>query len=287
MRAAALFGALIVTALSAPAAQASCQGKSKEGVQMARDYQDFGKAALYQYLMIRGRDLPPNPDFTLSHGEEPAAQLISFIVEFLADKSGLRDCLKNPQPIYVVIQKNDHNRLPLGQMRAGVLTLNRAMLDLVETDDELAEIVGHEMLHHTLAHNLQLAKLQNSYWYRAMGIGSSSGDGFGGSGSLSPWDYRNEVLKSRYDSYEREARRATIEILRNANLDPWAIVSLWEKQLRYSAKVDPRQLRSNGTELRAWIEEARGWLTSLRIEPKGKHSTEWIQSLRALLPADR
>lgn len=112
------------------------------------------------------------------------------------------------------------------------------MLDLTQTDDELAAIVGHELAHVTMGHNKK--KMQNritgavggtvvDLGFALLGVGTGGAfmRGFGDAGAL-----------AYYTGFEREADYVGAYYAARAGYDLFAAERVW----RVIAQKDPKQM---------------------------------------------
>jgi hypothetical protein len=206
----------------------------------SRSYKQFPEEVLLRYQAMRESLLSD------SHGQiEPSQNTANSmhvlnLINELALASGLQTSLNNPAAIIVNIYDSKRpDEIPRADMEAGILSINTRMIDVVVNDDELAAVVGHEFLHHSLAHGLQLLKMKERYWFHWMS-GRSNVDAFP---LIRAPNFFRSILEWRVesvrDAQEHEVDRALPDLLINAGFDPWAIVDLYERLLEIIRSVPP------------------------------------------------
>jgi hypothetical protein len=101
-------------------------------------------------------------------------------------------------------------------MSAGILTLEPEMIAIMSSEDEVAAVVAHEIVHYLRAHDEQLVASRPRNWNPFAGRG---GDMF----DAAPKPSRGEI-SARWN-HELEADALSLRLLVNAGYDPSAAIS--------------------------------------------------------------
>lgn len=163
------------------------------------------------------------------------------------------------------VQVFESEQLNAFALPGGKIGFYTGILDLMENDDQIAAVMGHEVAHVELEHSMQRAGRSNQIaalggvasvaagqtanprtWMQLYGIGASVG---------------NALPFSR--SHESEADKRGLRYMANAGYDPVEAVRFWENMARQSNGAPPEILSTHpsGTtrikELKAEIEAMR------------------------------
>lgn len=164
---------------------------------------------------------------------------------------------------YVVFDDPQVNAFVLPGGRMGV---NTGLLNLVQNDDQLAAVIGHEV-GHTIAHHAaerysQTAAAQLALIGAQGALGSGSAGqavaAYGGAGAqlgfLLPFSRRHEL----------EADRLGVDLMQRAGYDPRQAVALWRRMAAQAQRGQPEFASthpSDATRVKALEDylHARGW----------------------------
>lgn len=120
----------------------------------------------------------------------------------------------------------DEEEVNAVSLPGGYIYINRGLIEKVESDDEIAAVIGHELGHIAARHAVK--RLQGSLGYFALSVLIA---GTGGSRELSRG--ANVAFNELLLSYSREdellADRLAVRYMRRAGFDPRAMLSLLEK----------------------------------------------------------
>lgn len=196
----------------------SCPDFLVNGVILARPSENFSASTLWQmYERHRSRTSPHALD--VATGETGSAGILQAIARTMAVRTGLTEFLVNPVPFYVrVVVGNDAN-VPYSSMQAGVWTVNRKMLELAETDEELAAMVGRAFLDHSLGHSLQNTRIINSWWYRMLEEAEAYAQAF-----TDP--ILTHLALRQQEKHDAEIRVALPVLLHRSGYSPWAVLNV-------------------------------------------------------------
>lgn len=203
---------------------------------VARSHREFMDATIEKYRQARENNFARiGPDCP---AEMPMA--IEALISKIAQPNGLTEQLDNPEPIFFCPRLDElQEDIPRANINTGIISMNIQMLMLIENDDELAAVIGHELLHHTLGHDLKVIEAVNSWANWLLGKLSK--------GPSNPivndqnWAYQIRVsrIEALKDENEHEVDRALPILLQNAGFDPWAIVNLNDRLMKATADAPP------------------------------------------------
>lgn len=100
-------------------------------------------------------------------------------------------------------------------MSAGILTVEPEMIAIMSSEDEVAAVVAHEIVHYLRAHEEQLVAARPRSW---IPLGRRGGDMFD-----APPQPSREELEARW-RHELEADALSLRLLVNAGYDPSAAI---------------------------------------------------------------
>lgn len=130
-------------------------------------------------------------------------------------------------------------------MAGGRMAVYTGLLQKVDpTDDELAQVMGHEISHALANHSAEKMSMQmaSSIGVAAAGIFSDN-KGIAVSGAALAARYAVNMPNSR--SAETEADRIGIELAAKAGYDPRAAVTLWQKMAEEGGQAPPQFLSTH------------------------------------------
>jgi hypothetical protein len=165
----------------------------------------------------------------------------------------------------------------------GYLNINLAMFEVIQDDDQLAAILGREILHMTLAHELDMVRIYSSWWYRLLARTSNTNampllrgpNNF--SRELAEW-----IRQSRRESHEKEAVQVLPALVANAGFDPWSIIAINKRILA----LDIPPVFFDGlarTQFAKTTDEMEQQLINARVPIHFIHSSETIDAIHSLL----
>lgn len=152
----------------------------------------------------------------------------------IADAAGLE---KAPKPI--IEEKKDPNAWVSFSADTYSLHITKGLLDLLETDDQLAGILGHETGHIKLGHYRETVG-RNLLWsllYRALGKDGPAGGAIEIGMTLAESGFSREQ--------EVEADDYGIKIAARADYDPWGLVQAMEMLKQAGYKTSPNGFNSH------------------------------------------
>lgn len=164
---------------------------------------------------------------------------------------------------FVVFDDPSANAFALPGGKVGVFT---GLLDLVETDDELAVVMGHEVAHVGLRHGnqrasaeilRQLGALATDHLAREHGVDQQV------AGAVYEYGTTLGFMLPYSRTHEREADALGLYYMAQAGYDPEAAISFWEKMAANSQGQPPQFLSTHPSHedrierLRALIPEVR------------------------------
>jgi hypothetical protein len=258
---------ILLLSLSSVVQGQTCEDELRiQGVLLARSASSFDEKTLSRYhtqrrhqlSLIEGRVVAQNPD--------PAAQLLARLMQYLAESSWLTPYLKNPISIHIRFVQNDETfALPMARMDHGVFLINQEMVDLLQTDDELAVLAAEGLLRHTLAHDL--LKDEDKAKSKV--------------GRL-----LDRVRNSAIDfAFDEESEAALFFVMESSGFTPWAISVLRHNILQMSVAAGHRMFPVSEAEkmnrlVKKTIDELKG-----RRTPKPNRHPERVllDHLKALL----
>jgi predicted Zn-dependent protease len=133
---------------------------------------------------------------------------------------------------FKVIDKDDVNAFALP---GGYVFVFRGLVDKVSKDDELAAVIAHEIAHVVARHSIK--RLQGGVGYNILQVLMAvTGAGRMDAGRIDAAFGQLIMSYSRED--EALADKLAVKYLKEANYDPWAVVSLLKK-LQESDKAEP------------------------------------------------
>ena len=216
-----------------PARASLCDVLLRRPPPLGRDGTKASASVLKTYAEERER-APGNAYFTLARPGDVPSQMVMNLATELAQASGLTRFLSNPGPLAFYLERRDSEGIPKANQMSGVVRINRSMLDIARNDDDLAEIVGHEILHHFLAHTQRLIALSQTWLARQLNERGSED-------WLGQTDFFGELDRIRrrhnYEKMESEIHAALPRLMSAAGFDPWAMVRVAEAQREASARA--------------------------------------------------
>jgi predicted Zn-dependent protease len=133
-------------------------------------------------------------------------------------------------------------------MAGGKMAIYTGLLEqLKATDDEIAQVMGHEIAHALANHTQERMSIamtsQVGLELAAIALGGRQGAGLGLTGAQLAAVYAIQLPNSRES--ESEADRIGIELAARAGYDPKAAVTLWEKMEKAGGKGPPQFLSTH------------------------------------------
>lgn len=129
-------------------------------------------------------------------------------------------------------------------MAGGRMAVYTGLLEQVQpTDDELAQVMGHEISHALAAHTAEKMSMRiaTSVGVAAVGVATDSGAALAGAAATAMLAVN--LPNSR--SAEKEADRIGIELAARAGYDPKAAATLWQKMGEVSGSSPPQFLSTH------------------------------------------
>ena len=130
-------------------------------------------------------------------------------------------------------------------MAGGKMALYTGLVDKVKpTDDELAQVLGHEIAHALAKHSAEKMSVAMASTIGVLAVGvAADNKGLALSGAALAAALAVEKPNSR--AAESEADRIGIELAAKAGYDPRAAVSLWEKMGKVGGRNPPQFLSTH------------------------------------------
>jgi predicted Zn-dependent protease len=133
-------------------------------------------------------------------------------------------------------------------MAGGKMAIYTGLLDqLKATDDEIAQVMGHEIAHALANHTQERMSIamtsQVGLELAAIALGGRQGAGLGLTGAQLAAVYAIQLPNSRES--ESEADTIGVELAARAGYDPKSAVTLWEKMEKASGKGPPQFLSTH------------------------------------------
>lgn len=133
----------------------------------------------------------------------------------------------------VTVRVNDSSwGSPSASMSAGVLSVDPEVVTIMDTEDEVAAVLAHELVHHFRAHHEQLALTVKKH------------PRTGGGDMFSPATPSKQELEARW-GHECEADALSLRLLANAGYDPGAAADAL-KAVKREIDAEPRHQFSRG-----------------------------------------
>jgi predicted Zn-dependent protease len=140
---------------------------------------------------------------------------------------------------------DDPNTVNAWAMAGGKMALYTGLVDKIKpTDDELAQVLGHEIAHALAKHSAEKMSVAmvSSIGVMAVGMASDSkGLALSGAGLAAAL----AVEKPNSRAAESEADRIGIELAAKAGYDPRAAITLWQKMANVGGKGPPQFLSTH------------------------------------------
>ncbi len=160
----------------------------------------------------------------------------------------------------------------------GKIGVNRGMLRVARTQDQLAAVVGHEIAHVQAEHaneRMSAAYAASS----AIGLGAAAASGmdpaYGQAVNLLGTGAQLGVLMPYSRAHEREADLMGLDLMARAGFDPDSSIVLWERMAELSSRKPPEFLSTHPSEetrmgdLRERLPKARAIYRNARA--RGRH----------------
>jgi predicted Zn-dependent protease len=155
--------------------------------------------------------------------QEISDRLIAQAIKFRPDSAGWR---------WEVQVINDPKTVNAFCMAGGKMAIYAGMWDQVKaTDDELAQVMGHEISHALLDHTRERMSVARSTSLGVSILGAVAGVGSAGGQAMDAAAQLAITLPNSRES-EAEADAVGIQLAAHAGYDPKAAVSLWEKMAK-------------------------------------------------------
>jgi len=143
---------------------------------------------------------------------------------------------------------NDPKTVNAFCMAGGKMAIYTGLLEqLKATDDEIAQVMGHEIAHALANHTQERMSIamtsQVGLEVAAIALGGRQGAGLGLTGAQLAAVYAIQLPNSRES--ESEADRIGIELAARAGYEPKAAVTLWEKMEKVGGKAPPQFLSTH------------------------------------------
>ncbi len=168
--------------------------------------------------------------------------------------------LQNQNWQVVVFDSDEQNAFALPGGQIGVY---RGMMNLANTDDQLAAVIGHEVGHVVAGHAMERYNQQMGTAVGAQVVGAAlGGQGFGSAEQISQvfgLGAQVGILLPYSRGNESEADLLGIDYMVRAGYDPRAAVTLWEKMAAQGGSRGPAFL-STHPDPRARAQEIEGYI---------------------------
>ena len=132
-------------------------------------------------------------------------------------------------------------------MAGGKMAIYTGLIEQVKpTDDELAQVMGHEIAHALANHTAEKMSVAMASQAGLMAVAVALGDEHGGlamTGAVLAASLAVQLPNSR--SAETEADRIGIELAAKAGYDPYAAASLWQKMGQVGGGTPPQFLSTH------------------------------------------
>jgi predicted Zn-dependent protease len=130
-------------------------------------------------------------------------------------------------------------------MAGGKMALYTGLVQKIKpTDDELAQVLGHEIAHALAKHSAEKMSVAMASQIGVLAVGvATGGKGYALTGTALAAALAVQMPNSR--SAESEADRIGIELAAKAGYDPRAAVSLWQKMAKAGGKGPPEFLSTH------------------------------------------
>ncbi len=139
-------------------------------------------------------------------------------------------------PFNYTFQIVDDKDINAFSLPAGYIYVNKGLLDYVQSDDELAGVIAHEIAHASHHHVMQLVKQQNKQML-ALAIAVLAGYALGGGEAVGELAYgANLVRIAKMSAYgqdaERDADRTAVEYMMLGKFNPVGMLTFMERLAR-------------------------------------------------------
>lgn len=143
-------------------------------------------------------------------------------------------------PFKYTFQIIDDKEINAFSLPGGHIYVNKGLLDYVQSEDELAGVIAHEIAHSSHHHVIQLAKEQQKQML-TMAIAILAGAALGGGDAVSEVAYgANLVTIAKMSAYgqnaERDADRTAVEYMTLAKYNPVGMLTFMERLARDEAR---------------------------------------------------
>jgi predicted Zn-dependent protease len=129
-------------------------------------------------------------------------------------------------------------------MAGGRMAIYTGLLNQVDpTDDELAQVMGHEISHALLNHTAERMSMAMAANVAAIGVGVAADSGAAMAGTMALGQVGLLLPNSR--ASEAEADRIGMEIAAKAGYDPRSAATLWQKMEKVGGSGPPQFLSSH------------------------------------------
>lgn len=143
---------------------------------------------------------------------------------------------QNLRYIFTILDTDEINAFAAG---AGYIYITKGLLDIVETEDELAGVLAHEIAHIVKKHIVSQYERNTNLSILATAAVIFSG---GGTQSNLIADFAQFLIMRGYDrKYEREADQVALSYLIKANYNPYSYITILKK-LQELEKVQPSKI---------------------------------------------
>ena len=133
-------------------------------------------------------------------------------------------------------------------MAGGKMAIYSGLIEKIKpTDDELAQVIGHEIAHAVANHTAEKMSVALASQLGLSGVAIASGGREGGTATMTgaalAANLAIQLPNSR--TAEMEADRIGIELAARAGYDPYSAVSLWQKMAREGGSNRPQFLSTH------------------------------------------